>query len=142
MQSSQIQFIELEKIKYPLINQFYKQFYKKGVASKDEDVFILKHHSILSSVKLKKLNQELLLTGVVTAPDERGKGYASLLINSLLQKSSTAIYCFPYLHLEKFYLQLGFKQLAIEDVPEAINKQFQIYNNKQTLLLMCYQSKK
>jgi N-acetylglutamate synthase-like GNAT family acetyltransferase len=142
LQKSKIQFIELEKIKYPLINQFYKQFYKKGLARKDESVFILKHHSIISSVKLKNVNQALLLTGVVTAPDQRGKGYASLLINKLLQHRATTIYCFPYVHLEKFYLQLGFKQLPIEDAPEAISKQFQVYNSKQTLLLMCYQSKR
>ena len=60
VQKSQIQFIELEKIKYPLINQFYKQFYKKGSASKDEAVFILKRQTILCSVKLKTLEQALL----------------------------------------------------------------------------------
>ncbi|MEH6453432.1 MAG: hypothetical protein V7782_10395 [Psychromonas sp.] len=142
LQKSEIQFIALEKIKYPLINQFYKQFYKKGLASKDEDVFILKHHSIVSSVKLKKIEQSLLLSAVVTATNERGKGYASLLIKTLLQQSSTAIYCFPYLHLELFYQQFGFKQLPIEQVPKAVSKQFNRYNNKQSLLLMCYQSKR
>ena len=142
MQNSQIQFIELEKIKYPLINQFYKQFYKKGSASKDEAVFILKRQTILCSVKLKTLEQALLLTGVATATNERGKGYASLLISKLIQQCSTPIYCFPYLHLENFYQQLGFKQLAIEQAPESISKQFKLYNTKQTLLLMSYTSKR
>ena len=122
MQSSQIQFIELEKIKYPLINQFYKQFYKKGSASKDEAVFILKRQTILCSVKLKTLDQALLLTGVATAANERGKGYASLLISKLMLQSSAPVYCFPYRHLEKFYQQLGFKQLAIEQAPKSISK--------------------
>lgn len=142
LQKSELQFIELEKVKYPLVNQFYKQFYKKGLASKDESVFILKHHSIISSVKLKRIDQSQLLTGVTTASNERGKGYASLLINNLLQQSSTTIYCFPYLHLKEFYQQCGFKQLPIEEAPQAIANQFQRYNNKQTLLLMCYQSNK
>lgn len=39
MLDENIQFIALDKLNYPLVNQFYIQVYKKGTARKDESVF-------------------------------------------------------------------------------------------------------
>jgi len=138
MTGENIQFIALDKLKYPLVNQFYKQVYKKGIASKDESVFILKNKEILCSAKLKTLGGQWLLTGVASAPEVRGKGYASYLIKQILAQQSASLYCFPYRHLVDFYVQLGFVQQQADQTPAAIQKQFSRYNHKNTLLLMCY----
>ena len=132
------QFIELEKIKYPLVNQFYKQVYKKGIASKNESVFILWQKEIICSAKLKKLESHLLLTGVACLPEFRSQGYASLLIKKLLHLQQQAVYCFPYAHLELFYKKLGFVTLDTNDCPEIIRARFNKYRQNRELLLMVY----
>lgn len=139
MLDSSFHFIELEKLKYPLVNQFYKRVYKKGIAGKNEAVFILKNEQlIICSAKLKSIEQELLLTGVACDPIYQSQGYASLLINKLLVTKNRTVYCFPYLHLKEFYLRLGFVFLALENAPEAIQRRFKRYQQHRALLLMVY----
>jgi N-acetylglutamate synthase-like GNAT family acetyltransferase len=138
MLDENIQFIALDKLQYPLVNQFYKKIYKKGIANRDESVFVLKEKTIICSAKLKTLGDQLLLTGVASAPEVRGRGYASYLIKKILAQQSRSLYCFPYKHLAAFYLQLGFVPIQAEAAPEIINKLFARYNHKKTLLLMCY----
>ncbi|WP_372881687.1 hypothetical protein [Psychromonas sp.] len=138
MLAEDTRFVALDKLSYPLVNQFYKQVYKKGMASKDESVFVIKGKSILCSAKLKSVDGHLLLTGVASATQIRGLGYASYLIKKIVAQQSLPVYCFPYQHLETFYLQLGFVPVAAEAVPEVINKLFAGYNRKQALLLMCH----
>ncbi len=142
MQPSDLQFIELEKLKLPLINQFYKRVYKKGLASKDEAVFILKDKEVICCAKLKTLDEQLLLTGVACDPKHRGKGYASLLINKILLVQTQSIYCFPYAHLQSFYSQLGFVLVDSQTVPEIIGKKHYSYSKNKKLLLMVYCSKR
>lgn len=138
MFAENIKFVALDKQRYPLVNQFYKQVYKKGTASKDESVFVLQDKSILCSAKLKVIGKQLLLTGVASAPQIRGKGYASYLIKQILRQQTSSVYCFPYKHLATFYLQLGFLPVQSEAAPGVISKLFARYNRKQTLLLMWY----
>ncbi|WP_028863199.1 GNAT family N-acetyltransferase [Psychromonas aquimarina] len=142
MQSSDLQFIELEKLKLPLVNQFYKRVYKKGLAGKDEAVFVLKGKQIICSAKLKTLDKHQLLTGVACDPDHRGKGYASLLITKILLLHKQVIYCFPYAHLHSFYSQLGFILVDTQAAPEIIGKKYYSYSKNRDLLLMLYSPNK
>lgn len=135
---SDIQFIELEKHKLPLVNRFYKQFYKKGIASKDESVFILKDKEIICSAKLKSVDKQLLLTGVACTPELRGQGYASQLIKKILLTQKQPVYCFPYAHLQPFYSQLGFVNAQPQLTPESINRKFHGYSSNKKLLFMVY----
>ena len=138
MQPSDCQFIELETVKLPLVNQFYKRVYKKGQARKDEAVFILKGKAIICSGKLKTFAQQLLLTGVACDPNLRGRGYASQLIKNILLLQEQPVYCFPYAHLQPFYSRLGFIQVDSQTVPEIISKKFYSYSKNRDLLLMVY----
>jgi N-acetylglutamate synthase-like GNAT family acetyltransferase len=132
--------IELEPIKYPLVNQFYKRVYKKGLARKNEVVYVLKDKAIICSAKLKPLDKQLLLTGVACAPEYRGEGYASALLKKLLLIQKQAVYCFPYAHLLPFYTQLGFFSVDCESqtLPEIIRQKFYTYNKNRNLHLMVY----
>lgn len=139
MLDSSRQFIELEKVKYPLVNQFYKRVYKKGIAGKNEAVFIIKHEQqIICSAKLKSIEENLLLTGVACDADYQHQGYASQLVKQLLQKQQQWIFCFPYPHLEGFYQQLGFTHLTVDDAPEAIQTRIVRYRQHRELLLMVF----
>ena len=138
MQSPTLQFIQLEPIKFPLVNQFYKRVYKKGLARKNEAVFILKEKEIICSAKLKTLDNQLLLTGVACDPKHTKQGFASLLINKILVLQKQPVYCFPYPHLQLFYSRLGFVQTEASILPEIIQQRFHRYSENRTLLLMVY----
>jgi len=130
-------FRQLEKHEIPLANQFYKRVYKKGVANKSEQVFVLKDKQIYCAARLKEGEDYLLLTGVACDPHVRRQGLASLLIRQLLQKQyKYPIYCFPYPDLQHFYLQLGFTQCAIEELPDTLASRYQRYNQRTPLLCM------
>ncbi len=141
MQPSDCQFIELEAVKLPLVNQFYKRVYKKGVARSNERVFILKNKAIICSAKLKTLEEQLLLSGVACDPEFRGQGYASQLLKNLLLLQTQPVYCFPYAHLQPFYAQLGFVAADAVSVPQIIRQKFAAYSKNRALLLMVYFSK-
>lgn len=133
------QFMALEKIKYPLVNQFYKRVYKKGIAGKNEAVFIIKNsQQIICSAKLKNIEQHLLLTGVACDKDFQQQGYATALIKQLLSQQQAPVFCFPYAHLDDFYQRLGFEHLAIQQAPAAIEQRFLRYQQQRDLRLMIY----
>lgn len=138
MQTSDLQFVALEKRKLPLVNQFYKRVYKKGIASKGDAVFVLQDKTIICAAKLKNIGEQLLLTGVACDEQYRGNGHASLLINKVMQLQAEPIYCFPYPHLRNFYLALGFLDLDSNLAPEAVADRFQRYSKNRALLLMVY----
>ena len=138
LRHADLKFIELDKLQLPLANQFYKRVYKKGVASKDETVFILKDQEIICSAKLRRLDKQLLLTGVACDAEHRGQGYASQLIAKLLLLQKQPVYCFPYLHLQRFYSRLGFVDADPQQAPEIVAKKFYSYSKNRKLQLMVY----
>ena len=142
MIDSSCHFIELEKVKYPLVNQFYKRVYKKGIARKNEAVFIIKNsQQIICSAKLKPLEESLLLTAVACDPQYQQRGYASILVKELLEKRNQSVYCFPYIHLKAFYLRLGFTFLTPDQAPEMVQQYFLRYQQQRNLLLMVYKQR-
>lgn len=140
MHTDNTQFLKLDKVKYPLVNQFYKRVYKKGMASKGDSVFVLQDTDIICSAKLKQLDTYLILTGVACDPQYRGKGYATHLLTKLLSLHTETIYCFPYRYLSGFYEQLGFIEVSSNEVPLIISERFNKYNPKNTLRLLIKQS--
>lgn len=141
MPQSDLQFNELEKIKLPLINQFYKRVYKKGVANKTDACFILQGKAIICAAKLKMLDNHKLLTAVACDPSHRGQGYASQLVAQILLLQQQPIYCFLSPYLRDFYLCLGFSECDIQTAPEIIRQKFSLYSQNRSLLLMRYSSK-
>ena len=129
-------FIELKSIQLPLANAFYKRVYKKGIAHKNERVFVIKGHRIICAGKLKQFDGQLLLTGIASDPLYRQQGHASELIKSILDLYSQPIYCFPYSHLQDFYSKLGFTLAVQETVPTIIHQKFTTYSKNRPLLLM------
>ena len=138
MPQSDLQFIELEKIKLPLVNQFYKRVYKKGVANKTDACFALQGKEIICAAKLKMLDEHKLLTAVACDPIHRGQGYGSQLVAQILRLQQQPIYCFLSPYLRSFYIRLGFSECDMQTVPEIIKQKFNLYSKNRSLLLMHY----
>ncbi len=133
---SELQFVIVDKIKYPWVNLFYKQFYKKGVASNNESVFVLQFKEIICSAKVVPIDSYLLLTGVVCHHDYQRQGYATQLLKLVLALQTQPIYCFSYTHLTPFYNKLGFTLVTKERLPQQVRDKFAIYNKKNRLQLL------
>ena len=127
---------QLDKLQIPLVNQFYKQVYKKGLANKSEQVFVVKAKQIVCAARLKAVDGSLLLTAVACDPAYRQQGLASQLIWYILSMQTESVYCFPYPHLKGFYQQLGFQLLAADQLPAKLAEQYARYNNRSPLLSM------
>jgi len=138
MDINSLQFSQLPAQQIPLVNQFYKQIYKKGLANKSEQVFILKEKKILCAARLKLIQGSLLLTGVACDPEYRNRGLASLLINNMLEKQQQTIFCFPYPHLQSFYEKRGFQLITEDLLPQPLTLRYQRYNSHKPLLCMQY----
>ena len=131
-----LQCVQLNKQQVPLVNQFYKQVYKKGLANKSEQIFVLRDKQIVCAARLKEVGGSQLLTGVACDPIYRHQGLASRLIECILKQTIDTIYCFPYPHLQIFYQQLGFQLLPIEELPNILAEQYRRYNQHKSLLCM------
>jgi len=138
MTLNSLQFIELPKQQFPLVNRFYKQVYKQSVANKAEQVFVLKAPHIICAARIKTVQSYLFLTGVACDTCYRGQGLASLLISRLLTLQTQPIYCFPYSHLQKLYQQQGFTEINPTLLPALLGVQYQRYSQQKTLLCMVY----
>lgn len=141
MDVTSLQFEQLDKTQIPLVNRFYKLVYKKGIAKKSDQVFVLRNHQhdIVCAARIKQVDQAYLLTGVATKPDVREKGLASRLIKQLLAQQTQPIYCFLYPHLQQFYQQLGFKLCFVDALPEILQQRYLRYCQRKPLLIMFYQ---
>lgn len=142
MDKLELQFVIVDKIKYPLVNLFYKKFYKKGSASKNESVFVLQDKQIICCAKLVPFNTYSLLMGVACHEAYQRQGYATQLLNRVLALHTETIYCFSYTHLTPFYNKLGFTlALATEKTtPQHVRDKFATYNKKNTLQLLVKKS--
>ena len=135
-------FEKIEKIHYRTINLFYKAHYKKGTATKSDWVFtlrLLNTNQLIACAKIKHIEDQLLLTGVVCDPLFQNQGVASYLIKEIqayLTDYDQALYCFPYCHLTAFYQRLGFTPSRLPH--KTIELCYQKYNEKKPLLLLEY----
>lgn len=136
MDLTSLQFIKLEKQHIPLVNKFYKQVYKKGMAKKSDQVFVLKGQEIQCAARLKEVDSEWLLTGVACTEGVRGKGIASLLLQNMLKRIEQSVYCFPYPHLQLFYEKQGFECCTEAQLPTELAIRYQRYNSRKPLLCM------
>lgn len=139
MDPSSLQFINLAKADIKLVNHFYKQTYKKGMAKKNDQIFVLKGQEILCAARIKNVAGAQLLTGVTCAEHVRQQGLASYLIKQVLKQQTEILYCFPYPHLANFYQTLGFLLITPEQLPEELALAYTKYNQRKPLLIMAYQ---
>jgi len=129
-------FFQLEKHQIPLVNQFYKQTYKKGQANKSEQVFVAKDSTIKCAARLKDVDGDLLLTGVACAEESRRQGIAHSLVTHILRLQTQDIYCFPYPHLHDFYQRVGFVTCTAAQLPPPLQARYQRYHDRKPLLCM------
>lgn len=96
---------------------------------------------LVAALRLHPVNNCYLLRSMCVGAELRHQGIGSKLLSYLQnQLNSIECYCFPYSHLQKFYLQGGFVLVSTDNAPQAITDKFNRYlSNGKDICLMKHQ---
>jgi N-acetylglutamate synthase-like GNAT family acetyltransferase len=138
-----LEFEEIEAIKYPLIQRFYKQHYPTAKPKRNEKTIIARaiiSNEIVACVRFRQIEQYQLLTGMVVASEKRKQGLGNqLLAHCYANDLNPNVYCFAYTELEAFYRQHGFITCDADNLPPPLKVLFQRYTNSgKSLIPMQY----
>ncbi|MAF17669.1 MAG: GNAT family N-acetyltransferase [Marinomonas sp.] len=142
---SVINAIPVDPIWFPLVKKFYQAFYPSGKPNKAEPLWVIKDGAnILCAVRLKPLDQCLLLTGLVTHPRHRNQGIAGQLLQTISEQlTRQPSYCLNTPELTPFYTRHGFTEVTDEALlPSELRSRLQRYRIKQPRLIAMQYHKK
>lgn len=113
---------ELQPVAFPLVNHFFRANGHKGKARSDERVFVLRQNgSIAAALRACPKGEGYLLRSVWVSINQRRTGLGLRLTRKVLQAlQPSPCWCYPYAHLEPFYLQAGMTVLSPEQVPDIV----------------------
>ena len=120
--------------------QFYKRNQYKGKVKESDKIWVLTQIDghVVAAVRLCQQAGFTMLRGVWVERGVRAKGLGSQLLRHLQSSGELhGCYCFPYLHLERFYAKHGFQR--VEQVPVALQPIFERYNRKSAQVLLMTQ---
>jgi len=131
MNLDHIELCEWAQPNFRAVNKFYRSQKHKGSASGDERVFIASiEDDMLAAVRLVPHEGYYWLRSLYVKSELRGNTLGKKLLTLVRQKLTLPIYCFPYTHLEDFYLNSGYELLALEQLPQPLNQLFVKYQGK------------
>lgn len=141
MSFKNLQFEQCDCIK---LNQFYKQYRDKARAKPTDLIFVAFEAEVIrSGLRLLPYDDYLFLRSVFTSPAERGQGTASKLItyaiNAAIREYSQPIYTLPTPAAMGLYERLGFKAVAVSDIPlelVASYRRFRQSTNGPTVMVI------
>lgn len=122
----------------PLLNKFYRSHRSHMRAPADACYWIAGAPEIVAALCLVNIDGGRWLTGVLVAPNYRGRGLATSLLSQALAACEGSVWLFCEPNLKPFYQQLGFS-LALT-LPESLASRLDRYNRHKTLEAMHYYS--
>lgn len=134
-------FEQLEPIKLPLVQRFYKQYYPSAKPKRDEEIFVAKVDNIIcAAVRYRNIDGFNLLTGLAVAHEHRLKGIGhQLCLHSLPLVRNPKIYCFAFEDLESYYQKIGFETCDSSSLPAPLKGPFERYTQSgKQLIAMQY----
>lgn len=122
--------------RFPLVKKFYQDYYPSGKPNKAEPLWILKYSEIICALRLKEIECEQLLTGVVTHPNYRDQGFGGYFLSQLQETfMSKPTYCFADITLEHFYNIQNFNRIEIGALPLELRSRFNRYQSSRPSLI-------
>ena len=105
-----------------LVTPFYEEVgYTCVIHPEDRILTAREGDRIVAAVRLCREENSLVLRGMYVAPDRRGRGIGSRLLDSLETTMGPAkCWCVPFAHLQDFYSRIGFSECTPEQAPEFL----------------------
>ncbi len=120
----------------PLLNKFYRCHRSHMRAPAEASYWVAGHSDIVAGLCLTEVADGRWLTGLLVAPDQRGRGLASSLVSRALIACEGPVWLFCEPKLTRFYQQFGFK--LAETLPEPLASRLKRYNQHKRLTAMRY----
>ncbi len=120
----------------PLLNKFYRAHRSHMRAPAGADYWVAGQPDIVAALCLADVADGKWLTGLLVAPDHRGRGLARYLVSRTLAAYRGSVWLFCEPKLATFYQRLGFR--PAEKLPEPLASRLERYNRHKTLTAMHY----
>jgi N-acetylglutamate synthase-like GNAT family acetyltransferase len=109
------------------ITDFYKTHARAAkVTASDELVVAYADQKFIGSVRLCNEDGVYTLRSMQVAKDHQRRGLGLEILNRFRQrieeKNISEVYCIPYVHLEEFYGNIGFKKIEDTQAPEFLQE--------------------
>lgn len=122
--------VRLDDIKLPLVNKFYNYHRARGRANKADQIWVVYAEAeIIAACRIQTIEASLFLSTLMVAPDWRGKGVASLLLQHCLEPQTQPVFSFVYQTLIDFYRQNGFNYALT--LPTSLITLFDRYRHRK-----------
>lgn len=133
----QVMIKQLDPQMLPLVQKLYKQHYKLAKAKSNELIYVAYYQSKLcGAVRLRTLNDNRLLTGMLVVPEFRALGIGHLILEYCrIETLGINDYCFAYHHLQPLYEQHGFVALKPANLPISLKQLFDRYSQSGKRLI-------
>jgi N-acetylglutamate synthase-like GNAT family acetyltransferase len=114
------------------VNNFYDETGYRGQAeTKDKLVIATQENKIIGAVRLVDENNVIVLRGMQVGDAYQRQGVGSAMLKKISQLlEGKECYCLPLEHLEKFYGQIGFKKIDIQEAPKFLQDRANKYKNE------------
>lgn len=121
----------------PLLNKFYRSQRSQMRVMPGALCWVAKDSQIVAGLCLTPLEQGHWLTGLLVAPDYRGRGLAQRLIRQALYSAQAPVWLFSHPRLAGFYAQIGFEQTT--ELPQPLEDRLRRYVQHKPLIALAAQ---
>ncbi len=113
----------------PAVASFYEDVgYTVGIEPGDRILAVREQKRFVAAVRLCDEMNTQVLRGMYVAPDRRGRGIGSRLLDAVAAAMGpVACWCVPFAHLREFYSRAGFEECPLELAPGFLEKRVRRY---------------
>lgn len=120
----------------PLLNKFYRA-HRSPMRSTGGPAWVARRADIIAALNLTSVAGGHWLTGLFSAPSERGKGMATRLLAATLAEQREPVWLFCDASLLAFYARLGFQ--SCDSLPASLADRLARYRRHRALHALQWQ---
>lgn len=131
---SAVEYLSLEPALRPLLNKFYRSHGSAMRTSSGAALWVAREGGIVAVLNLRPVSGGQWLTGLLVAPEHRGRGLATQLLAHALDQADSPTWLFCHPELASLYQRSGFSET--EELPASLEEKLQRYQRTKPLIAM------
>lgn len=131
---STVQYLSLEPALRPLLNKFYRSHGSAMRTSSGAALWVARQGEIVAVLNLRPVLGGQWLTGLLVAPEQRGKGLATQLMAHALHQADSPTWLFCHPELASLYQRSGFSETI--ELPASLEEKLLRYQRTKLLITM------
>lgn len=131
---SGVEYSALEPALRPMLNKFYRSHGSAMRTSSGAAFWVARQGEIIAGLNLRPVAGGQWLTGLLVAPEQRGKGLATQLLAHALQAASSPTWLFCHPELVGLYQRSGFSET--DAMPASLEEKLTRYQRTKLLIAM------